>query len=177
MAGSIPKVVRRRVLYAETFRKEEEMRRKFADMKIKRLTLEEFNYIYSKVPRLTLELIVKNGDGIVLTKRDIEPYKGYWHIPGGTLLLRETIKGAIQRIAKEEIGTKVKVEAMIGCIEYLNEEEFKGIGQGIALEFLVTPLSTEFKGSWQGEEVKTWYKLPKHLIKEHRKFLKENNLL
>lgn len=50
------------------------------------LTQQEFDDIYSKVPRLTVEIIVTNSErALLLTKRAIEPCKGQWHLPGGEL--------------------------------------------------------------------------------------------
>ena len=42
-----------------------------------------FDEIYSKVPRLCVDIIIKSEDGILLPLRSIEPYEGKWHIPGG----------------------------------------------------------------------------------------------
>jgi len=56
------------------------------------LSQKEFDDIYSKVPRLTVEVIVKNrAGGILLTKRAIEPCKGQWHLPGGTVRFGESL--------------------------------------------------------------------------------------
>ena len=83
------------------------------------LTQQEFNTIYSKVPRLTVEIIVKDGSGkIYLTKRAIEPCKGQWHLPGGTVRFGELMTDAVRRIAKREL--KIDVTEIIdkGYIEY-----------------------------------------------------------
>ncbi len=72
----------------------------------------------SKVPRLCIDLIVKTKDGILLTKRQIPPYIGYWHTPGGTVLLHEKLESAAERIAQEEIGTKIKIIKLLGTMEF-----------------------------------------------------------
>ena len=72
------------------------------------LTDREFQYIYSKVPRLCVDVMVKSHKGVILTLRDIEPYKNFWHIPGGTVHYRETIIGAVERIAKKELGIRLQ---------------------------------------------------------------------
>ena len=72
----------------------------------KKLPYKEFLSIYRKVPRLCVDLVVKNKNGVLLTKRDIKPSKGMWHIPGGTILYDESVKDAIKRVAKEETGLK-----------------------------------------------------------------------
>lgn len=71
------------------------------------LTKEEFDSIYSKVPRLTVELVIKDGDKILLTKRSIEPCRGLWHLPGGTVYFGESLLDAVKRIAKKELSIDV----------------------------------------------------------------------
>ncbi len=86
----------------------------------KPLTYEEFKSIYSKVPRLTVEVIIKGDKGILMTKRAIPPYVGMWHFPGGTVYYKETITAAINRVAKDELGVEVKIERFIGFLHYPN---------------------------------------------------------
>lgn len=83
------------------------------------LTQEEFTSIYSKVPRLTAEIIAKNGAGAVyLTKRAIEPCKGLWHLPGGTVRFAEPMVVAVKRIAQRELNIIVTDTTVVGYIEY-----------------------------------------------------------
>ncbi len=63
------------------------------------LTEEEFREIYSKVPRLTVEVIVQSSRGILLTKRASGPCSGLWHIPGGTVRFGEPLVAAVSRVA------------------------------------------------------------------------------
>ncbi|GAI66384.1 unnamed protein product, partial [marine sediment metagenome] len=77
-------------------------------MKFKRLPFKEFMEIYRKVPRAAVDVIVVSKKGFLLTKRAIPPFKGMWHIPGGTILFMESVKHAINRITKEELGIKLK---------------------------------------------------------------------
>ncbi len=76
----------------------------------KPLTDKEFKYIYSKVPRLCVELIIKNSDGILLTLRKLPSWHNQWHIPGSSIHYGEAISEAIQRTAQDEIGSQGKVE-------------------------------------------------------------------
>ena len=54
----------------------------------KKLPLEEFMNIYHKVPRAAVDIVIKSNNGWLLTKRALPPYEGMWHIPGGTIFLR-----------------------------------------------------------------------------------------
>lgn len=140
------------------------------------LTKKEFEEVYRKVPRLTVEVVVKTDKGIVLTKRSIPPYLGQWHIPGGTVYLGETLEQAVKRVAKEELGVKVEMEKLLGYIEYPNEKKNGGFTQPVGVAFLVRIKSGKLCGSKQGEEVKAFRNLPTQMIVDQRKFLQEKQI-
>ncbi len=137
--------------------------------KPKKLPLKTFLSIYRQVPRLTIELIVKTNQGVLLSKRSIPPYKGYWHIPGGTILLHEKITSALNRIALEETGLKLKVLKLLGPIEYHYDG---GDRHTVGLAYLCEPLSGKPKGSTQGEEIRFFKSIPSKTIATQKKFLK-----
>lgn len=86
------------------------------------LSDEDYNFIYSRSPRVCVDLLIRNSEGeILLTKRDIEPYKDHWHLPGGRIKFRETVNEAIKRIAKSELGIELPEGVIIGYCEYLEE--------------------------------------------------------
>ncbi len=142
--------------------------------KFKKLTIEEFKLIYSKVPRLCIDLIVKTRKGILLTKRDIPPYKGFWHTPGGTVLLREKIEEAIQRISDDEIGSRVKIKQLIGVMQFPPDEVTQ---HSVSIVYLVSPIKKELNGSWQAKDIRFFKKVPKKTIKEQADFLIKNKFL
>lgn len=136
------------------------------------LTYEEFKTIYAKVPRLNVELVVRTEEGVLLTKREITPYKGMWHIPGGTVYFGETLHQAVERVAKHELGVEVEIGKLLGYIEYPSKEyegEFKGWPIGIAFE--VTLMQFDIKNSDQSSEAKFFKALPDLLIEDQRQFL------
>jgi ADP-ribose pyrophosphatase YjhB (NUDIX family) len=138
-------------------------------MKVQKLTFDEFKSIYSRVPRSCVEIIVQTNSGVLLTKRDIEPLRGQWHIPGGTVLMGETIKQAIERISKEELGLTVEIKKMLGIIEYDIKNYFS---QPIGLAFLVTtPNSTNIKLDKQASDVNFFEIIPRNTVREHKLFL------
>lgn len=128
---------------------------------------EEFKDIYSKVPRLCVDLIIQDEKGnFVLLKRGMEPYKGYWEIPGGTVLFRESIDQAIERIAKEEVGLKVKVEGLVGFIEFLEEERGNRPFHSLSLAVVCTPEKLRTSESYS-----IFNQIPDETIPEQAKFL------
>ena len=83
-----------------------------------RLSNEDFAYIYSKVPRFNVDLVLHAQDGgVVLIQRSIEPHIGSWHVPGGTLYKDETIQAAAIRIAKSETGLDVEHGVILVDVE------------------------------------------------------------
>ncbi len=140
----------------------------------KRLPYDEFIAIYNKVPRLCVDLVVQKDNRIVLSKRDIPPSIGMWHLPGGTLLMSETIKEAAARVAKEEANLEIEIIKTLGVIEYFKEHS---IGQSIGLVLLVKPISGELQGSKQAKEIQYFDHLPESTIEEQKKFLIEQKLL
>jgi ADP-ribose pyrophosphatase YjhB (NUDIX family) len=144
-------------------------------IKTKKLPFKEFRKIYSKVPRLCVDLVIKNTlSEILLTKRDIDPYKGYWHFPGGTILFDESVENSINRVAYEETRLKVVQSKLMGYIDY---PKLDPIGHTITMVFLVKPNKATPQGSEQGLEVKYFDSIPNKTIPAQELFLLNNNLL
>lgn len=139
-------------------------------MKYKRLSYEEFIDIYHKVPRAAVDVIVRTNMGIILTKRAIPPYKGMWHIPGGTVLFMEPVHKAVTRIVAEELGVEVKVIKHLGVIEYFNDDG----RHTISYVFLAEITKGEPRGSSQAEEIGYFKKVPENCIPEQKEFLRKH---
>jgi len=100
------------------------------------LSAEEFERIFSRVPRLTVELVIVAGDrGVLLALRDFGPCKGLWHLPGGTVRFGESVVDAVRRVAQDELGLSVRVGELVGYIEYPSHYT-NGLDCPIGLAFL-----------------------------------------
>lgn len=137
------------------------------------LTYEKYKEIYSLVPRLTVELIIQSDEGILLTKRSIDPYVGMWHIPGGTVYYKETLTEAVNRVAKEELGIEVEIVRFIDFIHYDTMVKDVGWGWPIGAAYLCRIVGGEPTGSEQGEEVKFFRKIPSNLVPSQGEFLEK----
>lgn len=135
------------------------------------LTNEEFKAIYSRVPRLCVEVVVKTAEGVVLTLRSIKPYKSQYHIPGGTVGYGETLEEAVLRVAKEELGVEVEIEKLLGPIYYPSEVKQRGWGWSVGIAYSVKIKSGKLRGSNQGKKVGIFSLLPENLIAEQKQFL------
>ncbi len=83
------------------------------------LPKEEFDAIFSRVPRLTVEIVIVRSDlGVLLARRESGPCAGLWHLPGGTVRFGEPLVQAVARVAYDELGVAVEVGDLLGVIEY-----------------------------------------------------------
>ncbi len=142
------------------------------------LTAEEFKSIYSKVPRTTVEIILKSPKGIYLTLRDIEPCKGKWHLPGGTVYFGESLNGAVQRIAKKELG----IDVITGSIKYAGYIEYPGhynagIDHPIGLAFEVNRYDGTLTIDKEASKGGWFSKVPKNMHEDQDIFLTTNGYL
>lgn len=142
-----------------------------------RLSDEEFYSIYNKVPRFAIDLAIKSDEGVLFSLRAIEPYKGLWHLPGGTLYKGETVSEAAQRIAKKETNLDVRVTNCLGYMEFLNEIRSGVPIHSISLVMEVASQGGDLHHDSDSQELK-WYKeLPEGMVEEHFQFLKSKSFL
>jgi ADP-ribose pyrophosphatase YjhB (NUDIX family) len=140
------------------------------------LSADEFKQIYEKVPRLTVELIVKTADGILLTLRSIKPYAGFWHIPGGTVYYGESVQETINRVAMRELGITPINPKFIGIIEYPSLVKI-GYGDPKGLAYLITDFEGDIEVDSGAEEAKWFKAYPEDTIPDQVEFIKDNQLL
>ncbi len=142
------------------------------------LTKEEFDSIYSRVPRLCVEAIVQTSHGIVLSRRTDPPAVGQWHIPGGTVIKGERLRDTVIRIVREELCLQehqISTPEMVGVIEYdFSSEQYDGFPVGIAF---VVHSEEEPRIGRSASDVKCFSVLPKDMIPEQRYFLEKHDLL
>ncbi|NET24885.1 NUDIX hydrolase [Okeania sp. SIO1I7] len=132
---------------------------------------EEFKLLYSQVPRLVVEVVVKTDLGVALTLRKDAAWNNLWHIPGGTVFYQEYIEDAIQRIAIEELSIKVTKQQLLGYSEYPSEEKQRGFGWSVGLVFLCTPNSPLPTENQEGEKISIFDYIPENIVEEHKKIL------
>jgi len=132
---------------------------------------EEFHEIFSQVPRLCVEVVIQNENGILLTKREIEPSKGMWHFPGGGIIFGEILEETVKRIAKEELNLDVEIIKFLGTIEFPEKEET--FGHPISLAYLVKVNSGEIKLNWQASEFDFFKEIPENTLSAHKRFIQE----
>jgi ADP-ribose pyrophosphatase YjhB (NUDIX family) len=108
------------------------------------LALAEYERVYAKVPRLRVEVVVVSTHGVLLSRREEGPWKGLWHIPGGTVRFGERLTDAVWRIARDEMGVDIVINRFLGYLEYPGDL-YPGQGWPVGLDFMVelTPSCAE----------------------------------
>lgn len=68
----------------------------------------------NKFPKLAVDVLVEENGKILLIKRNFDPFKGKWALPGGFIEYKETVEQAAVREVKEETGIDVELEGLLG---------------------------------------------------------------
>jgi ADP-ribose pyrophosphatase YjhB (NUDIX family) len=141
-------------------------------MKKQWLTEKDYQFIYSRVPRVCLDFIIMQDKKVLLSKRDINPFKGYWHLPGGMVRYKETINQAAKRIIQEELHQKISSKKFIGYMEMPKDGP---VMHNISIAFLAKlKKDSPIKGSFQAQEIDLFPKLPQKIHPVHKVFIKQN---
>ncbi len=99
-------------------------------------------------PILTVDGIITKKDKILLIKRDIGPFKGFWVLPGGHVDYNEKVEQAIKREVKEELGTEVKVKNLIGVYsDPERDPRYHSVSVAFELEWLGGEISLNGEAS------------------------------
>lgn len=82
--------------------------------------------------------------------------------------MKETLKEAVQRVAQEELNTKVTIREFITFLEYT---EGSGFGYPISAIFMVEPKSKSLVGGKQARTIDYFNTLPEKTLPEVKRFL------
>jgi len=90
------------------------------------LSKEKFIEMLRIMPIPCIDLIIEfKGEGILFIQRSIPPYKDVWALVGGRILKGETLKQAVKRIAKKEVGLDVEIVRQVGTFTVRFKTEYK----------------------------------------------------
>jgi ADP-ribose pyrophosphatase YjhB (NUDIX family) len=136
----------------------------------------EYEAIYAKIPRLTVEVIIVSSDGVLLTRRRTGPCAGLWHIPGGTVHFGEPLTDAVQRVAEQELGAEVTIDDLLGYIEYPSHLA-RGLDWPVGIAFraqLTLSSADQFRST---PDAVAWFAtLPEEMHDEQKVFLSTHDL-
>jgi len=82
-----------------------------------------FETVISSTPLISIDLLVKKDNKILLGKRINKPAQGYLFSIGGRVYKNETIDSAMMRIAKDELNFSLKLTPrFIGVFEHFYDD-------------------------------------------------------
>lgn len=109
---------------------------------------------------------VKDGKFLLL-KRNVEPFRGKWHVVGGHVEENEPLKEALKREFKEETNLNVTVGDIIAYRIEETSDEIK-----LILAFKVAPQNGEIKLNSENQTYKWFRRFPKNCVYNYQKHLK-----
>lgn len=82
---------------------------------------------YPEYPIVGVAAVLFQGDSVLLARRDKEPGKGQWSIPGGAVELGETLEEALEREILEEVSLDIEIKGLIRLIDRIIYDEQKEV--------------------------------------------------
>lgn len=139
------------------------------------LSQTEYDAIYSRVPRLCVELVMVEPAGVVLTQRAVPPGEGLWHLPGGTVQHGEMLVEAARRVALDETGVQIQIVQQLGVAEYAFPNYAH---RPVSVVYLARPIVQNYRCDETATDVRA-FSVPDQLagismIAQHRAFLLEH---
>lgn len=126
---------------------------------VQRVSDDIWGAVVRNVPIPSVDLIVRTNGGILLARRQNEPAKGEWFVPGGRVQKGEKLTDTVMRVAKIELGVKVNIEQQLGAYDHLYAESDipkSGGKHYVAHGYVVSPESESFELDSQHDQVRVF---------------------
>src|SRR5688572_5272594 len=75
-------------------------------------------FVHFADPKVTVCVLLLREDAVLLGKREMEPGKGKWCLPGGFMDYGEPMRAAAAREAREETGMEVEVGELLQATDW-----------------------------------------------------------
>ena len=110
------------------------------------LTPRQFLALIKTAPLVAIDLVIRNQHGdVLLGRRTNRPAKGFWFVPGGRIRRGETIKAAIHRITKNELGTTLPAPLLLGAFDHFYPDNAQGV-PGLDTHYVSLAYTCEWAG-------------------------------
>jgi colanic acid biosynthesis protein WcaH len=105
-----------------------------------------FKTIVDSVPLISIDILARKNNKVLLGKRVNKPAQGYYFSTGGRVNKNETINSAMNRIAKDELNIELKtMPNFIGVFEHFyNDSIYEDVSThylNLAYEYEVEEIS------------------------------------
>ncbi len=104
-------------------------------------------------PALAVDVVVIEGNKILLVKRGQPPYQGKWALPGGFVEYGETVEAAAKREIQEETGIAIDLREILGVY---SDPERDPRGHTVSVAFVGKMVGGQLQGGDDAADAK-WY--------------------
>lgn len=125
-----------------------------------------------KTPRLTVDGVIIEKGKILFVRRNIEPFKEYWVLPGGHVEYGERVEDALVREMKEELGVSVRIKKLIGVY---SDPKRDPRGHTVTAAYLIERERGEIILDFEASEFKfvSLNRLPQNIGFDHREIIND----
>ncbi len=115
-------------------------------------------------------IVIDDTEKVLLVKRNIEPKKGFWCLPGGFMELGETPEQAALRELKEETGLSGRIEMLLGVTSN-NSPQYDTV---LMVGYLIKNYSGHHKAGDDASDLAYFHpdELPEIAFESHKKFIR-----
>jgi 8-oxo-dGTP diphosphatase len=114
---------------------------------------------YPEHPIVGVGAVIIEGSRVLLVRRDTEPLRGEWSVPGGMLELGEKLRDGVRREALEETGVTVEPGEVLDVFDSIFTD---GLGKTqyhyVLVDYLCRPISGEAQAGSDVSDVR-WVSL------------------
>src|SRR5712692_9290423 len=112
---------------------------------------------YPLLPMVGAGTMIYKGNSVLLVKRDNEPNKGKWALPGGVVKVGEGVEDAVRREVKEEVELEIELGGLLDASDDIHHDG-KGtvIYHYVLVSYLASPQGGKVKLNSESEEYK-WF--------------------
>lgn len=102
--------------------------------------------VYPEYPMVGVGAIIFRGSEVLLVQRGSEPSYGKWSLPGGLVEVGESLREAVEREVREEVGLRVGVGDLTAALDrVIPDEQGRPLYHYVLLDFLCEYLGGEPK--------------------------------
>ena len=127
--------------------------------------------IYENPLPATAAVVFNDKNEVLLVKRNVQPQKGEWCLPGGFIELDETPENGCLRELGEETGLKAEIDQLVGAYLSLNPF-YKSV---LIIGFTTKNVTGEIRAGDDSDEVAYFKvgKVPRLAFRSHREILRK----